>query len=165
VGEIAVRGACVIAAYYRDPEATIPAPGGWLRTGDLGFVRDGELFICGRIKEILIVHGRNFFASDIEAIVNSVPGVKPGRNVAIGRFDPSSATEEAVVLAETEIVAENARAALVREIRSVVYGAIGLQVRTVELLPLGELVKTTSGKMSRAENAARFGAGVLVADS
>jgi acyl-CoA synthetase (AMP-forming)/AMP-acid ligase II len=166
VGEIAVRGACVIAEYYRDPDATSQSlRDGWLRTGDLGFVRDDELYICGRIKEILIVNGRNFFASDIEAVVNSVPGVKPGRNVAISRFDPSSGTDVAVILAETEIGAPAERDALVRGIRSTIYGTLGLQIRTVELLAIGDLIKTTSGKMSRAENAARFASGALVGPS
>jgi acyl-CoA synthetase (AMP-forming)/AMP-acid ligase II len=166
VGEVIVRGACMTRSYYKELDAALGSSrDGWLRTGDLGFVRDGELFICGRIKEVLIVHGRNFFASDIEAIVNAVPGVKPGRNVAVARFDPSSASEGVIVLAETPLAADDERRALVREIRSTVYGALGLQVSTVELLAVGELIKTTSGKMSRAENAARFASGMLAAHS
>jgi acyl-CoA synthetase (AMP-forming)/AMP-acid ligase II len=166
VGEIVVRGSCAIASYYRNPADTSQSfHNGWLRTGDLGFMRDGELYICGRIKEVLIVHGRNFFASDIETIVSSIAGVKPGRNVAIARFDPASASESVVVLAETSLAADGERDALVREIRSTVYGALGLQVGAVELLAIGELIKTTSGKMTRAENAARFASGVLATHS
>ncbi len=144
-------------SYYRNETATAESfENGWYRTGDVGFLYDGELYVCGRIKEMLVVHGQNFYANDIEAVVNAVAGVKPGRTVVFGRFDETTASEEAVVLAETAASDETERAELVRAIRSAVYGSLALQVRHVELHPIGTLVKTTSGKMSRADNARSF---------
>jgi acyl-CoA synthetase (AMP-forming)/AMP-acid ligase II len=157
VGEIQIRGRFVFEGYFRNPEATAESfADGWYKTGDLGFLYDGELYVCGRRKEMLIVHGQNFYAHDIEMLIDSVPGIKPGRIVVFGRYDESTASEEAVVLAESAAESEDERAALASRIRSVVFSNLGLQVRSVEIRPIGELVKTTSGKMSRSDNAKRY---------
>jgi acyl-CoA synthetase (AMP-forming)/AMP-acid ligase II len=157
VGEIVLRSPYLFSEYHRNPEATADAfVDGWYGTGDLGFVRDGELFVCGRRKEMLVVHGRNFYSNDIEAAVNEVEGVKPGRVAVFGRFDDATGSEEAVVLAESEEEDEARKLVLVRQIRSQVYSVLGLQVRTVEIRRVGELIKTTSGKISRDENERRF---------
>jgi len=162
VGEIAVRAPYLFSEYHRNPEATANAfVDGWYATGDLGFVRDGELFVCGRRKEMLVVHGQNFYSNDVEAAVNEVEGVKPGRVAVFGRFDDATGSEEAVVLAESEEADEARKLALVRHIRSHVYSVLGLQVRTVEIRGVGELIKTTSGKISRDENERRFAQAAL----
>ena len=154
VGEIAVRGRYVVSEYFRNAEITAASfEDGWFRTGDVGFFSGDELFVCGRTKEMLIVHGRNFYANDIEAVVQSVPGVKAGRVVAIGRYDEATASEEASILAESDEPDDEARVRLARTIRATIFSALGLHVRTVRVIPVGTLHKTTSGKMSRDDNA------------
>jgi acyl-CoA synthetase (AMP-forming)/AMP-acid ligase II len=157
VGEIQLRGRFVFSEYYGNPDATAQSfAGGWYKTGDLGFLYEGDLYVCGRRKEMLIVHGQNFYANDIEAVAGEVAGVKPGRVAVFAVFDEGAGSEEAVVLAETGFDDETSRLDLVRRIRADVYSRLGLQVRTVELRAPGELVKTTSGKMSRDENLRRY---------
>ena len=130
--------------------------GGWYKTGDIGFILEGELFVCGRAKEMLIVHGRNYYANDIEALINPLAGVKAGRVVAVGVFDPVSGSEEAVVLAETTLEDEDARSELAQAIRKRVFDVLNLTLRRVEIAGEGTMVKTTSGKVSRDENIKRL---------
>jgi acyl-CoA synthetase (AMP-forming)/AMP-acid ligase II len=166
VGEIFVRGTYVVDGYFRNPEATAASfSDGWFATGDIGFMADDELYVCGRTKETIVVHGRNYFAQDIEEIVNAVAGVKPGRSIAIGRFDAETASEEVAILAERESPSDDATLELESAIRRAVFGAIGLRVRAVRILTLGSLVKTTSGKLSREENARFLDDGPVVANA
>jgi len=159
VGEIEISGDFVFSGYYRNAEATAAAfREGWYRTGDVGFLHDGELFICGRQKDMLIIHGRNYYAHDIEEIVNTVAGVKPGRVVSFGVFDTGSASEAAVVVAETGLEGEDTRSDLRRRIRRAIAERLDLQAKNVELLAPGALIKTTSGKINRIENMRRFSA-------
>lgn len=157
VGEIEVRSPYLFDGYYGNPDATQAAlSGAWLKTGDIGFILDGELYVCGRAKEMLIVHGRNFYAHDIEELVNTLAGIKPGRVVAVGIHDPVTGSEEAVVLAETTLVDPAARAELDLAIRKRIFDVLNLSLRRVELAGEGSMVKTTSGKISRDENIKRF---------
>lgn len=153
-GEIQVRGSFVFDGYYRNPEQSAVAftPDGWYRTGDIGFCDGGELFICGRTKELLIIHGKNFYVGDIEQIITTIDGVKPGRVVTFDVFDPQTDSDECVVMAETTITDTKEQRALKRDIKSQVAQKLSLQIRTVDLVAPGTLAKTTSGKMSRAEN-------------
>ncbi len=159
IGEIVVRGDFVFDGYYRNESATVDAfIDGWYRTGDLGFLHAGELFICGRTKDVIIVHGRNYYSHDIEEIVSTVPGVIPGRAVAIGVDDIASGSEELLLLVETkwpEADVEN-RKLLRREIKRMVFERLELTPRDVEFVTTGSLVKTTSGKFSRVENLKRY---------
>ena len=162
-GEIEVRGPFLFDGYFRNPAATQAGmEGSWFRSGDIGFILDGELYVCGRSKEMLIVHGRNYYANDIEALVNKLAGIKPGRVVALGMFDPVTGTEEAVVLAETTLPDVTARAELELAIKKRVFDVLNLTLRRVEIAGEGTLVKTTSGKISRNENIKRL-SGELVA--
>lgn len=157
VGEIAVRGAVVFAGYHADPSATEAAlEAGWYRTGDVGFVDDGELYVSGRIKDVIIVHGRNFYAHDIEEIVSGEAGVLPGRAVAIGVGSAQTGSEEVVVLAETRVEGGEAQRALKRAIKHAVFSRLELTVQSVRLVRPGWLTKTSSGKISRSENLARY---------
>ena len=156
VGEIAVRGAFVFNGYFANDEATSTAfQGDWYCTGDVGFINEGRVFICGRKKDLLIVHGRNYYAHDIEAAASSIAEIIPGRIVAIGVFDDEVGSEEAVILAETYAPAQ-AHKALRREVKRRVYGALELTPQKVDFVPHGWLVKTTSGKISRSENLTRY---------
>jgi fatty-acyl-CoA synthase len=157
VGEIQVRGGYLFSGYFRNDEATHAAmTEGWYRTGDIGFIEGGELFICGRLKEMLIVHGRNYYANDIEAIVGSVAGIRPGRSVAFGIDDPDSGSEEAIVLAETAATDTTVRAALQRDVKGAVFNRLDLTLKSVVLVGPGTLVKTTSGKLCRGTNKTRY---------
>jgi len=152
VGEILVRGASVMAGYDRDPEATRASfHEGWLRTGDLGFHLDGELYVTGRLKEMLIVRGENLYARDVEARVAAVPGVWAGQAMAVGL--PADGTEGLVVFAETRIRDSGWRNAIVRAISEAVAGTLGIAPFDVVLLRPGELPRTTSGKLERYKGA------------
>jgi fatty-acyl-CoA synthase len=161
-GEIEVRGGHLFSGYFRNKAANEAASAdGWYRTGDLGFVHEGELFVCGRKKEMLIVHGRNYYAHDIEAIVSGIAHVKPGRAVVFSVEDAGSGSEEAVVLLETEPSIPIDRRALQRAVKAAIFDRMELTVRSVVVVAPGSLVKTTSGKLSRAQNKARHLAGQI----
>src|SRR5213078_977719 len=99
VGEICLRSPSVMSGYWSDPDATEKVmQDGWLRTGDLGFCRDGELFVCGRLKDMIIVGGVNLFPDDYEQSLRSVEGIRRGNIVAFGLAD----AERMVVIAETK---------------------------------------------------------------
>jgi len=145
-GELEVRGSSITPGYYRDPDATAAAfHGGWLRTGDLGYLVDGELVVCGRLKDMIIVGGRNVFPEDIERGVANVDGVRAGNVIAFG-VPGRRGREAIVVVAETK--ADDpapVRAAVAGRIRDVV----GLPADIVLVRP-GTLPKTSSGKLQRS---------------
>ena len=111
---------------------------------------------------MLIVHGRNYYAHDIEAIVSGVAHVKPGRAVVFSVEDADSGSEEAVVLLETEQSSPTDHRALQRAVKAAIFDRMELTVRSVVVVAPGSLVKTTSGKLSRAQNKARHLAGQIV---
>ncbi|MCG7607934.1 MULTISPECIES: AMP-binding protein [Mycobacterium] len=164
VGEIWVHGENVAAGYWsRSPEeqqcfgATLVEPtpgtpdGPWLKTGDLGFVSGGDLFIVGRIKDLLIIRGRNHYPEDIEATVQQITG---GRVAAISV--PLNSTEKLVTVIEVKKRGESPLEAVhwLKEIKSDVTSAIsnahGLNVGDLVLVPPGSIPTTTSGKVRRA---------------
>jgi fatty-acyl-CoA synthase len=112
VGELEIRGTSVTPGYYRRPTETARAfRKDWLRTGDLGYLVDGELVVCGRIKDVIIVGGRNVFPEDVERAVASVDGVRAGNIIAFG-VEGRKGREGVVVVAETRV--DESRAACVR---------------------------------------------------
>ena len=152
VGEIWVAGPSVMAGYLNDAEATARVIwGGALRTGDLGYVAGGELFIAGRRKHMLIVRGRNYYAEAIESVVERVDGVRRGNAVAFGAYDERRATDLLHIAVETRLRDPQARAALERAIVEAVSDEVGLVPASVTLLPPNSLPKTSSGKKQRLE--------------
>jgi fatty-acyl-CoA synthase len=149
VGEVELRGASISPGYYRNPDATAAAQrDGWLRTGDLGYLVDGELVICGRRKDVIIVGGRNVFPEDIERAVAGVDGVRAGNVIAFGTTGRRG-REAIVVVAETK--AEDDGAAPVRAaVAERVTDAIGIPPSEIVLVAPGTLPKTSSGKLQRA---------------
>ncbi|GHF69659.1 hypothetical protein GCM10017566_49190 [Amycolatopsis bartoniae] len=146
LGEVCIQGPAVTSGYLHNPEHTARTlREGWLRTGDLGFFDDGELFIAGRVKEMIVVQGRNFFPDDVEERARRVAGVHKGRCVAIA--DPVA--EGIVVVAESELPAGE-HEALSRRIRGAVSGALGLSAVQVLVVLPRMLPRTTSGKWQRA---------------
>jgi len=155
VGELWVRGGFLMSGYFRRPEQTAAAVvDGWYKTGDLGcLAADGEVFVVGRSKDLLIIGGINIYPQDIEELVSQVPDVVPGRVVAIGRWSEELGTQRLVVMAETELSDEEARGRLNVAIRAKVGAYTEVQVSDVRLYPRNVLRKSTSGKLSRAMNA------------
>ena len=102
VGELLIRGTSVTPGYYKRPEATAALfQDDWLRTGDLGYLLDGELVLCGRIKDVIIVGGRNVFPEDIERACGRVDGVRAGNVIAFG-MEGYKGKESVVVVAEVK---------------------------------------------------------------
>jgi fatty-acyl-CoA synthase len=146
VGELQIRGTSVTPGYYNRPDATEELfIDGWLRTGDLAYLLGGELVVCGRIKDVIIVGGRNVFPEDVERAVADVDGVRAGNVIAFG-IDSRRGKEGLVVVAETKSPDTDATLALVKER---VREAIGIPAKEVVLVPAGTLPKTSSGKLQR----------------
>jgi fatty-acyl-CoA synthase len=147
VGEIEIRGTSVTPGYYRHPEATAAAlHDGWLRTGDLGYLADGELVVCGRIKDVIILGGRNVYPQDVERAVADVTGVRAGNVIAFGT-EGKRGRESLVVVAESKgDELDRIRSA----VKSAVYDAVGIPPEDVVLVRPGSLPKTSSGKLQRA---------------
>ena len=157
VGEIAIRGASVFAGYYRSPEADArPFLGDWYLTGDLGFIHEGHLYVTGRSKDIIIAYGKNFYSHDIEAIASRVAGVKAGRAVAFGVYNPRSGSEDVIVVAESDEIDPAAQRQIIRSVKASVAGKLDLSVASVALVPPRWLIKTTSGKVSRSQNREKY---------
>jgi fatty-acyl-CoA synthase len=157
VGEIAIRSGSLFSGYMKDPESTAKAlRDGWYLSGDLGFVADGHLFITGRKKDLIIIAGRNYYPQDIERIVSEVEGIYAGRVVALGVDDPSLGTQRLVVLAEVADPALADSPELAGAVRAAVSAHLDCAIDELRLLPHMSLLKTSSGKIARAPNLARF---------
>ncbi len=153
VGELEIRGDSVTPGYYGRPDATAATfHDGWLRTGDLAYVTEGELVVCGRIKDVIILGGRNVHPQDVERAVNHVDGVRAGNVIAFGT-EGRRGRESLVVVAETK----EAEHTQVREaIKSAVYGVVGLAPEDIVLVAPGTLPKTSSGKLQRSLCKSRY---------
>ena len=152
VGEIVIGGASLFTGYYRLPDLTAERlRDGWYHTGDLGFMNQGELFVTGRKDDLLIVNGRNVYAHDIEFSISQIAGIIPGRAIALGIYSAEAGSQAITVLAEVRATPAD-EAGLKRAIKQRVFSDTQIAVSSVHLLPPGRLIKTTSGKISRAEN-------------
>ncbi|MBI4353087.1 MAG: AMP-binding protein [Candidatus Omnitrophica bacterium] len=155
VGEIAVRSLSLFDGYRNDAEKTNEVlTGGWYFSGDLGFRHEGEYYVVGRKKDILIVAGKNVYPEDIEDAVCGVPGVIPGRAVAFGIENETIGTEEAAVVVETAVVQKD----LLKEMKLLILQAgmeIDVTISRVYFAPPRWLIKSSSGKPSRRINKER----------
>ena len=161
VGEICFKGPSVAIGYFNNPEATKaagmgPGTNGWLRTGDLGYLAEGEVFISGRLKDILILNGRNYYPQRIEWVVEEVPGVRKGSAVVFSR--PGKGSEEVVVCVESRDPAPEKLAAA---ITARVSEELQLAVADVRMVSPGALPKTSSGKLQRRKTRDQYLAGTL----
>ncbi|MFD8522729.1 AMP-binding protein, partial [Streptomyces capillispiralis] len=159
VGHVEVCGPQVARGYHGLPEATAAAfTDGWLRTGDLGFLRDGRLCVSGRHKDVLFVNGRTFHAPDLEEVATATPGVPPGTTVVIGSTDPETGGERVVVCVAWARPPRTATGVLDR-VAGRVRAALGHDDVRVLALPPSAFPRTTSGKVRRQLMRARFEAG------
>lgn len=157
VGQITVAGPSLMSGYFRNEQASSEAiVGGALRTGDLGFVHDGRLFITGRAKEIIIKGGRNLHPYDIERVASDVDGVRAGGVAAFGRENVESGTEDLVVVAETQHGEEERRERIAADVRAELLSVLGIKPEEVRVCAVGSLPRTTSGKIRRRECARVF---------
>jgi fatty-acyl-CoA synthase len=162
VGEIVVKGPSVTPGYIHDPEATYASrtADGWLRTGDLGYLSQGHLFVCGRIKDVIILRGRNLHAHDIEALASQVPDIRTGNVVAFGAPGRDGDEGRLVVVAEARKPDE--ANLIARAVRGQVQESLGVVVDEIVVVPPGTLPKTSSGKLKRIETKNRWQSGTLI---
>jgi acyl-CoA synthetase (AMP-forming)/AMP-acid ligase II len=158
IGEIVLRSSYALREYYRNPELSRAAfsDGGWYRTGDLGFVHGGSVYITGRKKDLLIVGGRNFYPQDIERIADRFPGAVAGRSVALGMADEKLGTEKVILLVESRLSDAAEKARLGIAIRNAVFDELDCPVSDVRLVPHMWLLKTSSGKIARQPNLQKY---------
>jgi fatty-acyl-CoA synthase len=159
VGHIFVSGPSIMAGYFGRPDLTDQAlHGGWLHTGDRGFIHDGELYVCGRQKDIVIVRGANHAPEEFEAALDGLPGVRTGCAVAVGFVPPDDEDEALAMLVETT---PDATASLAQDVASRVQQHTGILPAHVELLAPGTLPRTSSGKLRRREALTQWQTGQL----
>ncbi len=153
IGEIAISGAFLFSGYWNLPKQTADRlVDGCYYTNDRGFKYQGHLYLLGRMDDLLILNGRNFSAHEIEAVVNDIGGVKPGRVFATSRYDPLSGTAVCTIYVEIdESERENVRD-LQMKITRAIFASTQIVPREVQFIAPGTLLKSTSGKLNRAAN-------------
>jgi acyl-CoA synthetase (AMP-forming)/AMP-acid ligase II len=162
VGPILVRGPSLMSGYLHQPAATLAAlANGWLDTGDVGFVHNGELFVCGRAKDVLILRGRKYAPHDVEHTLAHLPDGSCVAAAAVSHRLEDDEEERLVVFVEAREPAADLSATCCRAILA----ATGLETRHLVLVLPGQLPRTSSGKVRRAETLRRWLAGTLLSSS
>jgi 1-acyl-sn-glycerol-3-phosphate acyltransferase len=167
------RGPSATSGYYRNPKATEalfargpqtgPGEYAWVNSGDRAYCADGEIYVTGRVKDIIIKGGRNLYPHEVEELAARVEGIRKGCIVAFGLTDEATGTEKLVVVAETRERDAVRRAALASAVTDLVSRGLGLPPDRVELIPPGSIPKTSSGKLRREETKKLYLAGTLSA--
>jgi len=163
VGELELRGVSVTPGYYNRPDVTVASfHDGWLRTGDLGYLVDGEVVVCGRIKDVMIIGGRNVYPEEVERAAAVVDGVRAGNVIAFG-VEGRRHKEGIVVVAESRTDDRHVPdwAALHDAVVEKVCDAVGIPPLRVIFVAPGSLPKTSSGKLQRAACKDQYHAGDL----
>lgn len=157
VGQVAIRSAFLFSGYFRNDEATRAGfRGDWYLTGDTGLLLGNQLYILGRLKELIIVYGKNLYCHDIEFICNRVEGVKNGRCVAVANYDESIGSEELVIIAETQEQNRDQWREIRKAIKAALVAEIGISPKDIRIVEPGWLIKSTSGKIARGENRTKY---------
>ncbi|MEU2785898.1 beta-ketoacyl synthase N-terminal-like domain-containing protein, partial [Streptomyces sp. NPDC007110] len=160
VGHIEVRGPQVARGYHRDPEASAAAfTGGWLRTGDLGFLHEGRLCVTGRHKDVVFAGGRTFHATDLEETAAATPGLPEGTVAVVGSTDPGAGHDRVVVFVQWARAVPATALPVLDAVAARVRRALGHDDVRVLPLPPGAFPRTTSGKLRRSLMRERFEAG------
>ncbi|MEW5869580.1 MAG: AMP-binding protein [Chloroflexota bacterium] len=171
VGEIALRSHCMLTAYYNRPDVTAQAfLDGWYLTGDYGYQASGELYVTGRKKDLIIVGGKNVYPQDLEYLAMQIPGIHAGRVAALGIYNQDLGTEEVVIVAEVDGLAEEKfdfskksnfsdsaeQQSIAQAVRDAITRNSAIAVRHVHLVAPGWLIKTSSGKVARPANREKY---------
>lgn len=157
IGEIALLSDCMLTGYYRRDDLTQKAfHKGWYLTGDLGYMVNGEVYVAGRKKDLIIVGGKNIYPQDLEMLANQVNGVHPGRAVAFGVFNADMGTEDVVIVAEADSEDPEERQKIADAIRLHVNRGSDVVLRDVQVVGPKWLIKTSSGKIARGANRDRY---------
>lgn len=152
VGELSIQGDSLFAGYYNRPDLTNQAlRDGWYSTADLAFVLDGELYVVGRKRDLIIVAGKNIYPQDVEEIIYGHPAIHDGRAVALGVFNPELGTDDIIAVAEVVREEDLAEAdAIESHLRNAVTAELGVALRRLYLKPPRWIVKSTAGKPARS---------------
>ncbi len=163
-GVLQFRGPSTMQGYYRNAAATeaVAKPGGWVDSGDRAFVADGEVFITGRVKDIVIRAGRNIYPHEAEEIAADVEGVRRGCVAAFGVRDERQGTEKLVVVVETRVDETLRRQSMTAAIQERLGELFGAPADDVVLVPPGSVPKTSSGKLRRSATKERYLEGKLL---
>jgi acyl-CoA synthetase (AMP-forming)/AMP-acid ligase II len=157
IGEVALQSDCMLTGYYHREDATEKAfADGWYLTGDYGFVVNGEVFVSGRKKDMIIVGGKNVYPQDVEALTYEVPGVHAGRSVAFGMYNEEEGTEDVVVIAEVDSEDPAEQQKIADAIRAHVTKNSAIALRYVKAVDPKWILKTSSGKTARSANKEKF---------
>ena len=157
IGELALQSDCMLTGYFNRPDLTEKAfRDGWYLTGDYGYISNGEVFVSGRKKDMIIVGGKNIYPQDLEALTYEVPGVHAGRSVAFGMFDEEQGTEEVVIIVEGDSDDPDEQQKLADAIRLHVTKNSAVAPRHVKVVGPKWIVKTSSGKTARSANKEKF---------
>ncbi len=160
IGRVLTRGPSIMTGYFRDAEATEAClKDGWLDTGDMGYLKDGAIYIVGRAKDMIIVNGKNHWPQDIEWAIEQLPGFKSGDIAAFAVTTPDG-EESPAVLVQCRTSDEEERAALVDAIKTRIKTLTGMNC-VVELVPPRTLPRTSSGKLSRSKARALYLSGEI----
>jgi len=166
LGRIEFRGPSATSGYFRNPQETARLlRDGWLDTGDLGYLLDGELVPTGRVKDMIIRGGHNLYPYELEEAVGALPGIRRGCVAIFGSRDPRVATERLVVVAETRATEPEARHALVKRVNELALALLGTPVDEVVLALPHSVLKTSSGKIRRAATRDAYETGRLGASA
>ena len=152
IGELMVKSDCMLTGYYHRSDLNPFDAEGWYKTGDRGYLANGEVLVVGRSKDLLIIAGKNVYPQDIEALLYELDGIHPGRAVAFGVADEREGTELLAVLAELDSDDPDAKRALQVAVRQHIARSSEVTVSYVTFVPRGWLIKTSSGKAARAAN-------------
>ena len=157
IGEVALQSDCMLTGYYNREDITQKAfINGWYLTGDYGYVANGEVFVSGRKKDMIIVGGRNVYPQDLESLTYEVPGVHGGRSVAFGIFDEALGTEDVVIIAEVDSEDQMEQQKIADAIRLHVTKNSAIALRHVKVVDPKWIIKTSSGKTARSANKEKF---------
>jgi 1-acyl-sn-glycerol-3-phosphate acyltransferase len=161
-GRIEFRGPSATAGYFNNLPATHSLfRDDWLDTGDLGYLADADLYVTGRVKDVIIRAGRNLHPAELEEAVGNLNGVRKGCVAVFASPDPAGGAERLVVMAETRATGDEARAALCSEIAAITVDLLGVAPDDVVLAPPRTVLKTSSGKIRRAASEQIYQAGKI----
>jgi acyl-CoA synthetase (AMP-forming)/AMP-acid ligase II len=161
-GRIMIKGPSVTNGYFNDPELNATMiRNGWMDTGDIGFFFEGNLYIGGRAKDLIIIRGRNYAPQEMEELLTDIPGLRTGCAVAVG-IQVEGQGEDLLILAELDPVSKRPAEEILAEIRNRLLTGLSLAPYHIELLPAGTLPRTSSGKLRRSDALKKYVAGELV---